>query len=509
MKGNMERRWFLVKRWIWRIGSAVFAAGCVLGAFWLLVHYLEENRAASISPEQRNGGEDHRKSGEDRTKQEETDQKIGETLGEEPRIRVCILGDNYQGTYHGSVTVSAPDGLRVEQVDREGKRRQSHSLSGAFWNTGDAAMSPGDWCVLSSQGGGTLVIEDLKRSQGSPEYGGSLFVYCREEGYLVVNELPLEEYLCSVVASEMPSDYPAEAQKAQAVCARTYALHCMEERRGEDFWRKAAELQGSDSGMELEKSDIFLSDLDDSVAFQVYNNQKASDASRAAVEDTAGQVLPVEDALYYSTSCGTEHREDLAADEDFRDFLLTEPEEDREYGSPWLRWQVQVPKSGILAAVRSEYGFTGDQVEQIRAAVREKNGQVTELVVSGGEETVTVSGEYSIRRVLSTEQAVILLRDGTEVRGMTLLPSAYFCIGEENAEDTVLFYGGASQEEDTALLYGGASREDTVLLYGGGYGHGQGMSQCGAAAMALKGADYREILEYYYGSDSLEEISWK
>lgn len=480
MKGNMERRRILVRRWIWRIGSAAFAAGCVLGAFWLLRHYLEENRAASISLEEgrESEGKVRQSSGEDQTEAREED------FVEEPGIRVCILGDNYKGVYHDSVTVSAPDGLRVEQVDREGKRRRSRSLSGTPWNTGDAAMSPGDWCVLRGQGGGALVIEGLERAQGSPEYGGSLFVYCREEGYLVVNELLLEEYLCGVVASEMPSDYPAEAQKAQAVCARTYALHCMEERRGEDFWRKAAEPQGSDSGMELEKSDIFLSDLDDSVAFQVYNNQKASDASRAAVEDTAGQVLPVEEALYYSTSCGTEHREDLGTDRAFRDFLLTEPEEDREYGSPWLRWQVQVPKSGILAAVRSEYGFTGDQVEQIRAAVREKNGQVTELAVSGGEETVTVSGEYSIRRVLSTEQTVIFLRNGTEVKGMTLLPSAYFCIGEEKAEDT-------------------------VLLYGGGYGHGRGMSQCGAATMALKGADYREILEYYYGNEGLEEIPWK
>ena len=57
----------------------------------------------------------------------------------------------------------------------------------------------------------------------------------REEGLILINTLPLETYLCYVVPSEMPSSYPIEALKAQAVCARCYAMLQMENSRCEEF----------------------------------------------------------------------------------------------------------------------------------------------------------------------------------------------------------------------------------------------------------------------------------
>lgn len=552
MKGSV------VRRWLWRIGSAVLAVGCVLGAFWLLCRYMRENRTASAPAEliREESGETAREEGVrdagDETgkgtettrsardgiapgigkeatwdagdeigkgTEAETAQNAGDGTGEAPGdtekeasrsegtetvsrgelpIRVHILGDHYKGNYHDSVKISASGGLAVEVFTSQTKEGQTRRLSGSSWDAQEEELSPGDYCILSGLEGGPLVIESLERAQGSPEYAGSIYVYREEEGYLLVNELLLEEYLCGVVSSEMPSYYPEEAQKAQAVCARTYALHCMEARRGEAFWEKESGDQEAEYGPGEEKSDIFLSDLDDSVAFQVYNNQKTSKTSREAVEATAGQFLPVKEVLYYSTSCQTEHREDLAEEEAFWNFLLAEPEADQEYGSPWLRWQVRVPKSAVLAAVWEDYGFTGEEVEHIEAAAREKDGQVTELLVSGDGQSVTVDGEYNIRQVLSPEETAVYLRDGTKMSGMTLLPSAYFCVRDGEAG------GDSFSEEDDGGT--GTSGEEAFFLYGGGYGHGKGMSQCGAAAMAAAGADYREILEYYYGNDGLKTL---
>ena len=56
-----------------------------------------------------------------------------------------------------------------------------------------------------------------------PSYRGSLELEKQQDGIVVINEVLLEEYLYAVVPSEMPSSYPLEALKAQAVCARTYA----------------------------------------------------------------------------------------------------------------------------------------------------------------------------------------------------------------------------------------------------------------------------------------------
>ncbi len=102
----------------------------------------------------------------------------------------------------------------------------------------------------------------------------------------MVNTLPLEEYLCGVVPSEMPASYPEEALKAQAVCARTYASVQMQESKLEDLGAQ----------------------VDDSVAFQVYQNSPEAESSTKAVENTAGKILLSDGApicaYYFSTSHG-------------------------------------------------------------------------------------------------------------------------------------------------------------------------------------------------------------
>jgi stage II sporulation protein D len=288
-----------------------------------------------------------------------------------------------------------------------------------------------------------------------------------------VNELPLETYLYSVVSSEMPSAYPAEALKAQAVCARTYAVNCVRS--------------------EISANPYF--DLNDSVSYQVYNNYAATEASRAAADATTGEILTLEEVQYYSTSCLTEHREDLDSEAAFAAFLEEEPEEEAQYGSPWLRWSVRIPVEKVLenlACTDHIYETEEDHAEStkeaenecsgadISVASRRGDGQVQALIITCGEFIYRVEGEYQIRQVLGDAQAEITLRDGGTCSGMQLLPSAFFILEQE---------------------------EGDLVIRGGGYGHGNGMSQCGAAEMASEGLDYREILEYYYGVAACETIA--
>lgn len=102
----------------------------------------------------------------------------------------------------------------------------------------------------------------------------------------MINEVLLEEYLYAVVPSEMPSSYPLEALKAQAVCARTYAYAKM-----------------LHAGLPA-----YGAHVDDSAGFQVYNNITENVETTKAVKETKGELVyygeQLADTYYYSTSCG-------------------------------------------------------------------------------------------------------------------------------------------------------------------------------------------------------------
>lgn len=66
-------------------------------------------------------------------------------------------------------------------------------------------------------------IDSIKRGQGNPEYSGDIELALYDEGIVVINEVDIEEYLKSVVPSEMPVSFGVNALKCQAVCARSYA----------------------------------------------------------------------------------------------------------------------------------------------------------------------------------------------------------------------------------------------------------------------------------------------
>lgn len=122
---------------------------------------------------------------------------------------------------------------------------------------------------------------------------GDLVAIRQGSGLLVVNVLPLEDYLVGVLGSEMPKSFPVEALKAQAVAARTYALH-----------RKLTQYGQA-------------THLGSNVLSQVYGGLASEDPrTREAVEATQGQVLtfdlqPIE--AYFHSSCGGRTESGVAA----------------------------------------------------------------------------------------------------------------------------------------------------------------------------------------------------
>jgi len=338
---------------------------------------------------------------------------------------------------------------------------------------------------------GLLGVEKLKRNGKQALYHGAFEITPRtnkQNAFFVVNLLDIESYLKGVVPNEMPVRFGLEALKAQSIAARNYVL-----------------TPRTHSYKEF--------DVDDSVASQVYFGANTEDAlSSRAVNETQGLV-----ALYgwelilaqYSSTAGgyTENYENAFSDPKTKEFpskpkpyLIGKPdifntaplnreEEARIYymsypdsydmKSPYYRWQKQWDRKeleGVLAktlVAQSKTGFVkpefiqGDQLGELKAINVKKrgvSGKVMEL------EIVTDKGTYHVFKELVVRR--LLQKSGIS------LPSANVVF--ENLYDT-----------DKKL--------NKIVAYGGGFGHGVGMSQFGAGFMATSlHKSFDKILKRYY-----------
>ena len=127
-----------------------------------------------------------------------------------------------------------------------------------------------------------------------------------------------------------------------------------------------------------------------------------------------------------------------------------------------------------------------DDISQIKIVKRAESGVLQKIKLTGRNQELTVSGEYNIRCLLvpSSDTAVIL-QDKSTRNGMSLLPSGYFFLEEINDGEQITGY----------------------KIYGGGFGHGAGLSQNGADTLAEKGYEYREILTYFFEGINIENVN--
>ena len=434
------------------------------------------------------------KAAEDHSNQNQTvDQK---------KIRVLLTTTAFSSTYHGQIVIAGTKGMTVSQGTQKKKYSAGEkvTLSSSDKSNGKTIFQP-----VSS---GKLQLLSVNRQNRHPKYRGVLEVKWTKQGLTLINELTLEEYLYAVVPSELSTGQPMEALKAQAVCARTYAcIHFSSERYEE-----------------------YDADMDDTTACQVYNNIPEDKRSREAVKETAGQTVTQNDKLvstyYYSTSWGksasgkevwntdsdipylkscmqTENQGNgaeynLSTESAFRNFLQKKDTVTYDSDADWYRWKLRLSANSLTARIDSLLAscYYSDatkvltqtasgkyqsrplkpmgEIRKMRIEKREKSGLVTELVIVGTENVVKVCSQYNIRQVLSPGSANIYYGAGKTT--MSILPSAAFYFEDDiNANGNLDF-----------------------IIYGGGCGHGTGMSQCGAVEMAEQGKKYQDILKYYF-----------
>lgn len=433
-------------------------------------------------------------------------------------IRISIQKSNFSGRYHEEVRLTAD--TDCELTYGAGESRETEILkAGQIFEIakGSKYLKDDQLRIVPKTNTGKITLLSVERSQGTPSYRGSMEIMNSADGLVVINEVLLEEYLYSVVPSEMPASYPLEALKAQAICARTYA------------YRHMLHSSLGDIGVHV----------DDSVAFQVYNNIAESAESTRAIKETTGQMLYYDEkpagTYYYSTSCGygtsadvwksasaedTSYIEptaigwesdampaELKEEEVFKELIETVDENDYEYEEAWYRWTYQVTKldtdklaDNLKARYRinhnlvltknkagefvsEEIGNIG-KVKDIYCAKRLDGGVMDELIIETTKAAYKVISENTIRYILNDGKTKVKRHDGSEVSSPSLLPSAFMVISPTKKNGYVTGYE----------------------ITGGGYGHGVGMSQNGAKAMGNRGLIYKDILNHFYQGCEIKAI---
>lgn len=372
------------------------------------------------------------------------------------RIRVVLKTNGFQGIEHKEVRLRAAHGLVLHFGDENKEYGGKEVVQIA---PEDAMFQNGSITVEAKQEGEKIEVSSLKRGYGAPSYRGKMELYHSAEGIVVVNELPLEEYLYAVVPSEMPASYELEALKAQAVCARSYAV------------KQTAEYSYP----------AYEAHVDDSVSYQVYGNSMEKENTIQAVKETAGQTVwhkgKVATTYYFSTSCGRTTSAEAwgtkpsEANSYLQSVELKGKEGFYEEKLPWYRWKAVVSEKTLGALISKNTGTDLGALKSVEVTKRGPGDVALQIKATGEKGTATVDTENKIRRALGGKGYSIQKNDGKTIKSSELLPSAFFRITKDG---------------------------ETYKIEGGGYGHGIGMSQNGANAMAKEGKNYKEILQTFY-----------
>lgn len=350
---------------------------------------------------------------------------------------------------------------------------------------------------------------------------GTLKFVVHEDKITAINILPVEDYLTSVISSEMSATSSLELLKAHAVVSRSWLFAQIEKRKamsdkGDGFFSFTKTKEEYIRWYDREDHTIFDVCADDHC--QRYQGiTKASNATVAkAVKATRGQILIYDNKICdarFSKCCGgaTEEFEYCWEDKHY-DYLTAVRDSDQEEARPlpdltnekeaerWIRkaptsfcdthdkkilsqilnnydqettdfyrWKVRYTQEELAELIRKNTKTDYGDILDLIPVQRGTSGRICKLKIVGSEKTLTIGKELEIRRTLSDSH----------------LFSSAFVVDKGEMKDGI---------------------PQWFLLSGAGWGHGVGLCQIGAAVMGEKGYAYDEILLHYYKNAEIKRF---
>lgn len=436
---------------------------------------------------------------------------------EEPKIKVGIMSAAevkfiLDGDFH--VSDNTVSGSQVATTDGKSIIWNNKEYTELFFEPANDEVS--FWLE-----GVTIGVNFHWERKENQRFKGALKLIVENGKITPINILGVEDYLLSVISSEMSATASLELLKAHAVISRSWLLAQIDKNKrivdaGEQY---SAVEKTSDDEM------IKWYDREDHINFDVCADdhcQRYQGITRAstpqvakAIEATRGQVLMDGENLCdarFSKCCGGVYEEfencwepihydylaarrdgenetdfpDLTIEENAREWILTRPEahcntSDAEILSQVLnnydqettdfyRWEVTYTQEEISKLVKERSGMDYGNIVDLVPIARGTSGRLYKLKIVGTNKTLTIGKELEIRRTLSPSH---------------LYSSAFVVEKGENDANGL---------------------PSTFTLKGAGWGHGVGLCQIGAAVMGAKGYNYKEILLHYFVDADIKEL---
>ncbi|MBR2103264.1 MAG: DUF4922 domain-containing protein [Prevotella sp.] len=415
----------------------------------------------------------------------------------EPTVQVGIITSEKI-----SFTLNGPHTAKGNPV--EGRQTVEFSEGGIRWN--GAQYRELRFTPLQKEA--SFTIDDVTiginfhwEQKQAQTFRGSLQLVVEADKICVINELPVESYLTSVISSEMRATSAMEFLKAHAVISRSWLLAQMEKRRTQ-------EAGGGGFFSFVKKDDELVRwyDRDDHTIFDVcaddhcqrYQGITMAENSHVAeaIKATRGQILSYGGEICdarFSKCCGGRTEEFQYCWEDTpKPYLVSVEDAATEGGDPFChtddrnilrqvlndydqattdfyQWTVTLRQEELQELLEEKLKMNLGEIVRLEPLERGKSGRISRLKIVGTERQFTIGKELEIRRALSS----------------THLLSSCFDVCYEDIVNGI---------------------PGKITLNGKGWGHGVGLCQIGAAVMGEKGYRYDEILLHYYKGAEIKRI---
>ena len=407
------------------------------------------------------------------------------SMGEEPQVTVGIVSaQKIEFCLNGNYTAKGETITGLQTVEL--------AEGGLLWrgqNYRELRFQPQGDDVSFTLRDVTIGVGFHWERQEHQTFRGTLRLVVEADKVLAINELPVEQYLESVISSEMSATSSPELLKAHAVISRSWLLYQMKKREESV---KSKEERGFFSFVKKEDELLRWYDREDHTLFDVCADdhcqryqgitRASSPAVAEAIKATRGQVLTYDNELCdarFSKCCGGQTEEFQYCWENIKkpylvsvsdpfchtndSRILSQVLNDYDQETPdFYEWRVEYTQEELSELVNRKTKLDLGDIIDITPLDRGKSGRIWRLQLVGTKRSFIIGKELEIRRALSE----------------THLYSSAFKVKKCDGK---------------------------FIIKGRGWGHGVGLCQIGAAVMGEKGYDYDDILLYYYRGAEIKQ----
>ena len=407
------------------------------------------------------------------------------SMGEEPQVTVGIVSaQKIEFCLNGNYTAKGETITGLQTVEL--------AEGGLLWrgqNYRELRFQPQGDDVSFTLRDVTIGVGFHWERQEHQTFRGTLRLVVEADKVLAINELPVEQYLESVISSEMSATSSPELLKAHAVIPRSWLLYQMKKREESV---KSKEERGFFSFVKKEDELLRWYDREDHTLFDVCADdhcqryqgitRASSPAVAEAIKATRGQVLTYDNELCdarFSKCCGGQTEEFQYCWENIKkpylvsvsdpfchtndSRILSQVLNDYDQETPdFYEWRVEYTQEELSELVNRKTKLDLGDIIDIIPLDRGKSGRIWRLQLVGTKRSFIIGKELEIRRALSE----------------THLYSSAFKVKKCDGK---------------------------FIIKGRGWGHGVGLCQIGAAVMGEKGYDYDDILLYYYRGAEIKQ----